>query len=172
MDNNKITKMDEFFRFLKEGQKGWERKSKIDYKLIKKKKMNSMQKYRMDNEDFKDIRKPKEIQDPKKLWGFIVYEGTKFFNGDILNEDELNININEWIAKEWIWVLRHPNLGISDCKKIQKYLNLEIIKIDHNAVHVDEEPQGALFGSVMIHFKITCTNIVYWDMIKKYFDNE
>ena len=105
MDNNKITKMDEFFRFLKEGQKGLERKSKIDYKLIKKKKMNSMQKYRMDNEDFKDIRKPKEIQDPKKLWGFIVYEGTKFFNGDILNEDELNININERIAKESIIML-------------------------------------------------------------------
>ena len=132
--------------------------------------MNSMQKYRMDQEDLKDIRKPKEIKDPKKLWGYILYEGTKFFNGDIMETDQLNTNINTWINSEWIWDLRHPNLGISDCKKIQKYINLEIMKIEHNSVHINEIPQGAMFGSVMIHFKITCTNIVYWDMIKKYFD--
>lgn len=170
MDNNKIAQMDEFFRFLKKGQKAWQRKEKIDYKYINKKKMNSMQKYRMDQEDLKEIRKPKEIKDPKKVWGYILYEGTKFFNGDLLEEEQLNKTINDWISSGWIWDLRHPNLGISDCKKIQKYINLEILKITHNAVHVNEIPSGAIFGSVMIHFKITCTNIVYWDLIKKYFD--
>lgn len=173
MDNNKINKMDELFRFLKKGQKRWEQKSKIDYKYLtkKNKKMNSMQKYRMDEEDKKSSRIPKEITDPNKVWGYIIYEGTKFFNGDDLDQAILNKNINEWIEDSWIWDIRHPNLGISDCKKIQKYLNLEIIKINHNSVHINEDPQGAVYGSVMIHYKVTCTNIIFWDTIKKYFDD-
>ena len=174
MDNNDLTKMDNYFKFLSKNQKRWERKANFDYKEFyktkTKKDMNSMQKYRMDQDDQKGSRQPKEITDPKKLWGYIIYEGTKFFNGDIMEPDVLNSDINKWIDSGWIWDLRHPFLGISDCKKIQKYLNLEILKIEHNSVHVNEIPQGSMFGSVMIHFKITCTNIVYWDMIKKYFD--
>ena len=129
-----------------------------------------MDKYRMENPEHREIRKPKEITDPQKTWGYILYEGTKFFNSDYTDPKDLNDQVNKWIETEWIWDLRHPALGITDCRKIQKYLGLEILKISHNNIHINELPQGTMVGSVMIHFKITCRNIVYWDVIKKYFD--
>lgn len=169
MDYNALNKMDRYFNFIKKNQKRWQAKENIDYKKLKTKKMgNSMTKYREDQED-KIFTKPIEIKNKRDLWGYIIHRGVKFFNGDIIDADVLNNEVNLWIGGEWIIDIRHPMLSISDLKKIQKYLTLEIERVEHNTVFVQED-QNSMFGSVMIHYKITCTNIVHWDMIKKYFD--
>jgi len=163
--------MDRFFKFLAKGQKKWTRKEKIDYSQINKKYMNSIQKWREDNPPkyIKDTP-PAEIKETDKPWGYILKTGVRFFNGDILEPEMLNKELNDWIENDWIWELRTPNLGIGDCKKIQKHLHLEIIKIEHSTTHVNETDRGALFTSVMIHFRITCVKVTSWDKIKKLFE--
>tara|TARA_B000000460_G_C21334634_1_gene314363 strand:+ start:79 stop:588 length:510 start_codon:yes stop_codon:yes gene_type:complete len=164
MDYNEINKLDRYFEFLKKGQKRWERKEKIDYSQLNKKKMNSMQKWREDNPPFEKSENP-------KLYGkYILKKGVKFFNGDLMEPEFLTQEINEFLQNEWILELRNVKISISDAREIQKYTTLEISKIEHNSTEITEIKENhKLCGSVMISYSITC-NMFYFDKIKKYYD--
>lgn len=178
MDYNKINKMDKFFQFCKDNQKRWQAKAKIDYSQIRKtKKMNSMQKHRLDNDlpKYEEIQgnsiyKPRKEENPDRVDKYIICEGVKFFNSDYIDPKYICQECNTWIQKDWIWDLRNPRLTLSDCRKIIKYLLLDIVKIEHKITGVNESDSSCLIGSVMIHYKVICAHQLYWEKIKKYFE--